>query len=244
MVDDRETFQRQARDNARALAGDDELNELNVSVISRSDIHEYSYMWQWLGLPIIQMPTDIVAIQEIIWATKPEVIVETGVARGGSAILHNSMLKLLGQGVVVAVDVDIRPHNRAAIEAHPLSEGIQLIEGSSTDPGVIQQIGQVTAGVERVMVVLDSDHTHEHVLRELELYTDFVSPGMFMVVADTVVEEIPPQVTRPRHWGPGNNPQTAVDQFMREHPGVYEVDEFTNSKLLMSSSRGGYLRKL
>ena len=200
-------------------------------------------MWRWLGLPIIQMPTDIVLMQEIIWENRPQVIVETGVARGGSVILHSSILRLLGEGKVVAVDIDIREHNRRAIEQHPCSDRVILIEGSSTDPEVLDEIRAHIGDAQRVMVVLDSHHSHEHVLDELRLYTPFVTPGQFMIVADTLVEDLPVQDHRPRPWGPGDNPKTAVDAFLAECPGVFDVDKFNNDKLLLSSSRGGYLRR-
>ncbi len=244
MTDDRAAFQQEARAKALAMGADPDIQRLDRELTIVSDEHDYSYMWNWLGLPIIQMPADVVATQEIIWQNRPQVIIETGVARGGSVILHASMLQLIGEGAVAAVDIDIRSHNRSAIEAHPLAHRVTLIEGSSTDAAVLDQMAAAVGDAERVMVVLDSNHTHEHVLAEMELYTRFVTPGQCMIVADTLVEELPPQEHRPRPWGPGDNPKTAVDQYLREHPGVYEVDEVINSKLLLTSSRGGYLRKL
>ena len=244
MTDDRAKFEAAAREKALAMGADPEIKRLDIELTIASDEHDYSYMWNWLGLPIIQMPADIVATQEIIWNNKPQVIVETGIARGGSAVLHASMLKLLGEGHVVAIDIDIRTHNREAIESHPLADKLTLIEGSSIDEAVLDQIKTAIGDAQRVMVVLDSNHTHEHVLAEIELYTQFVTSGQFMIVADTLVEDLPYQTYRPRPWGPGDNPKTAVDQYLREHPGVYEVDPVVNSKLLLTSSRGGYLRKL
>lgn len=244
MTDDRAEFAQAARDKALAMGADPQIQRLDRELTIVSDEHDYSYMWKWLGLPIIQMPADVVATQEIIWENRPQVIIEAGVARGGSVVFHASMLQLLGEGQVVAVDIEIRSHNRAAIEDHPFAHRVALVEGSSTDEGVLDQLAALVGDAERVMVVLDSNHTHEHVLAEIELYTRFVTPGQFMIVADTVVEELPFQEHRPRPWGPGNNPKTAVDQYLREHPGVYEVDDVINSKLLLTSSRGGYLRKL
>lgn len=244
MTDDRVEFQQIAREKALAMGADPRIKQLDRELTVASDEHDYSYMWNWLGLPIIQMPADVVATQEIIWENKPQVIVETGIARGGSVVLHASMLQLLGEGHVVAVDIDIRSHNRAAVENHPLAHRLTLIEGSSTDAAILDQIETAIGDADRVMVVLDSNHTHEHVLAEIELYTRFVTSGQFMIVADTLVEDLPLQAHRPRPWGPGDNPKTAVDQYLREHPGVYDVDAFVNSKLLLTSSRGGYLRKL
>ncbi len=243
VFDDREEFSESGRAKAMEMAADPEVRQLDRDITAASDRHGYSYMWEWLGLPIIQMPTDVVLAQEIIWRTKPDVIIETGVARGGSVLFYSSMMRLLGRGSVVAIDIEIRPHNREAIESHEFADRVTLIEGSSVDPMVLGQVDEIVAGKERVMVVLDSDHTHEHVLDELRAYTKYVTPGQFMIVADTVVEDIPVQDHRPRRWGPGNNPKTAVHQYLQENPGVYDVDEFCNSKLLMSSSRGGYLQK-
>lgn len=244
MHDDREDFQLQQRVKARAMADDPEVQTLDRDLVVASDRRDYSYMWHWLGLPIIQMPTDIVATQEIIWRERPDVIIETGIARGGSVILHCSIFQLIGAGRVIAVDIDIRPHNRAAIEEHPLAGRATLVEGSSIDPETVASIQDQLTSTDRVMVVLDSNHTHDHVLSELRLYAPLVTAGQFLVVADTLVEDMPLQEHRARPWGPGNNPKTAVEQFLAEQPGLFEVDDFTNDKLLMSSSRGGYLRRL
>jgi len=242
-MDDRDDFLRMQHARAADMAGDAEVRALDVALTTASDRHDYSYMWRWLGLPIIQMPTDVVLTQEIIWENRPQVIIETGIARGGSVVLHSSMLRLLGEGKVVAVDIDIRAHNRRAIEEHPLADRVVLIEGSSTDPAILDKIRQEIGDAQRVMVVLDSHHSHEHVLSELRHYAPLVTPGQFMIVADTLVEELPAQEHRPRPWGPGNNPKTAVDAFLAEMPGVFDVDKFSNDKMLLSSSRGGYLRR-
>jgi len=229
---------------ARAMASDSELRSLDRAIIARSDEHSYSYMWTWLGVPIIQMPSDIVLLQEIIWQARPTIIVETGFARGGSTLLYSSLLHLIGSGIVVSIDINFRPHNRAAVENHPHGRRVRLVEGSSTDLAVVEQVRRIIGSEDRVMVVLDSDHTHDHVLSELRLYSPLVTVGQSMVVADTVVEEIPPQEHRPRRWGPGNNPMTALDQFLEESNGRFVRDEWANNKLLMSSSRQGYLRRL
>jgi cephalosporin hydroxylase len=186
------------------------------------------------------MPPDIVATQEIIWKTKPQLIIETGVARGGSLILYASILELLGEGQVLGIDLEIRSHNRDSIESHPLSKRIELIESDALSPALNELLKQKTKGIERVMVILDSNHTHEHVKRELELFSDFVTPGQYMIVADTVVEYIPEQEHRPRPWGVGNNPATALRDFMSSD-NRFEPDAVINSKLLLTSSPGGYL---
>jgi cephalosporin hydroxylase len=241
--DDRVEFEAQKRHDAAALAKDVELTAAALDVFARADEHSYSYLWSWLGVPIIQIPQDILVVQEIVWAHRPQLIIETGVARGGSVILFSSLLELIGEGTVVGIDVDIRAHNRATIEEHPMSKRVRLVEGSSTDQRIVEEIAAMASSVDRVMVVLDSNHTHEHVSKELELYADFVTPGQFLVVADTVVESLPPQAHRPRDWGPGNNPATALAEFLaRRHD--FAVDDFIDNKLLMSSSPGGYLRRL
>jgi len=240
--DDRREFADSQRRRSADLAADVALQHAADEATRLADEHDYSYVWNWLGLPIIQMPTDIVAMQEIIWEARPQVIVETGVARGGSVVLHSSMLELIGEGHVVAVDIDIRAHNRMAIESHPLAHRIRLIEGGSVDPATLAQVRDEIGEAARVMVVLDSNHTHEHVLQELRCYSPMVTAGQFIVVADTMVERLPPQKHRPRPWGPGDNPATAVTQFLAE-TSDFEPDPFVNGKLLMSSSPGGYLRR-
>lgn len=240
MVDDTEEFRAAQRQYSLDLAADSELQGRSIDITAASDRHRYSYVWRWLGLPIIQMPTDVVVMQELIWENRPQVIVETGVARGGSVILYASILELIGEGTVVAVDIDIRPHNRRAVEAHPLSHRVQLIEGSSTDRSVIDEVAARVTGAERVMVVLDSDHTESHVLDELRCYAPMVTVGQYLVVADTVVEHLPQQ-DRPRPWGPGNNPKTALDIYLGECDR-FLVEEEVNGKLLMTSTPSGYLR--
>ena len=210
------------------------------------DAHNWPYQWDWLGLPVIQMPADIVATQEIVWAARPQLVVETGVARGGSLVLYASILELLGEGQVLGIDIDIRAHNRAAIEAHPLAGRIALLEGSSVADDVLDVVRACSAEVDRVMVVLDSDHSHEHVLAELRAYAPFVSIGQFLIVADTMVDEMPTPAHRARPWGKGNSPASALRAWREEcdDPGAFEVDDLVNAKLLVSASRGGYLRRV
>jgi cephalosporin hydroxylase len=193
------------------------------------------------------MPADVVAVQEIVWSTRPQLVVETGVARGGSLALYASILELLGEGEVLGIDIDIRAHNRTAIEAHPLAKRITLLEGSSVAPDVVGAVQARAAAVERVMVVLDSDHSHDHVLAELRAYAPMVSVGQFLVVADTMVEEMPTPEHRPRPWGPGNSPASAVSAWLGERgdrAAEFVPDEVVNAKLLVSASRGGYLRRI
>jgi cephalosporin hydroxylase len=243
VTDDRAQFEEDRRRWLAELRADDELRRTNLELTTQSDRHNFSYVWKWLGVPIIQTPTDVVAVQEVIWECRPEFIVETGVARGGSVVLYASLLELLGGGEVIGIDVDIRPHNRDTIEQHPMARRIRLIEGSSTDPEVIEQVRVATGGSDRVMVVLDSDHTHQHVLGELRAYAPMVGVGQYLVVADTIVEHLPVQTHRPRHWGPGDNPATAVAQFLSDRDD-FEIDAEIDGKLLLASSPSGFLRRI
>lgn len=240
--DDREEFRQEKRRHASEMAADRELAEAATALYAGADRHNWSYQWTWLGVPIIQIPTDIVASQELVWATRPQLIIETGVARGGSIVFWASMLELIGEGTVLGIDIDIRPHNREAVESHPLAGRVALFEGSSIGDEAIAAATEAASGVERVMVVLDSNHTHEHVLAELEAYGPLVTPGQYLVVSDTIVEHIPAQDHRPRPWGPGDNPATAVDAYLAAH-GEFSRDEELTAKLLLTSSPGGYLRR-
>jgi cephalosporin hydroxylase len=243
MSDDRAQFEQERRNAAARMAADAALGADALALNAAADRYDWSYQWSWLGLPVIQMPPDIVALQEVIWETRPQLVIETGIARGGSLLLYASVLELLGEGVVLGIDVDIRPHNREQIEAHPLARRIRMVQGSSVEEAVVAEARRAAAGAERVMVVLDSDHTHDHVLAELRLYAPLVTVGQFLVVADTFVELIPVQEHRPRPWGPGNNPSTALRAWLEETDG-FEPDPFVNAKLLLSASPGGYLRRV
>lgn len=204
--------------------------------------HRYSYHFRWLGLPIIQFPQDVVALQEIVWRTAPDLVIETGVARGGSLVFYASMMRLLGRGHVIGVDVDIRPENRAAIEAHPLGGDITLIQGSSTDPAVVARVHDLARGASKVMVVLDSLHTHDHVLAELAAYAPLVSPDAYLVVLDTCVEMMAPDHFPDRPWARGNNPYTAVHAFLGTTDD-FVIDREIATKLLVTVAPDGYLRR-
>ena len=219
---------------------------------------QYSYNFRVLGRPVIQYPQDIVAIQELIWQIKPDLIIETGIAHGGSLILSASMLALLDycdavengelldpkatKRRVLGIDIDIRAHNRAAIEAHPMAHRIDMIQGSSIAPEVIAQVQAQAAGYERVVVILDSNHTHAHVLAELQAYAPLVSKGSYCVVFDTVIEDLPAGMYPDRPWDVGNNPKTAVREYLTQNPN-FEVDEDMDAKLLITVAPGGYLRR-
>lgn len=224
------------------LGADQALRAASTRWIADSARHEYSYHFTWMGRPIIQYPQDIVALQEIIWAVKPKVIIETGVAHGGSLILSASLLELIGgDGRVVGVDIEIRPHNRQAIQDHPMAKRITLIEGSSVDDGIAAQVRALAAGKGPVLVILDSNHTHEHVRRELELYSPLVTKGSYLLVFDTVIEDMPADSFPNRLWGPGNNPKTAVHEFLRTNHRFALAKEIDN-KLLITVAPDGYLK--
>ena len=203
---------------------------------------QYSYNFSWLGRPIIQYPQDMIAIQEIIWEVKPELIIETGIAHGGSLIYYASLLELIDHGEVLGIDVEIRPHNRTAIESHPMYKRISMLEGSSIAPEIVEQVRKVAEG-RRTLVVLDSNHTHEHVLAELEVYAPLVSVGSYCVVMDTVVEDMPEDFFPDRPWGKGNNPKTAVWEFLKTHP-EFEIDKSVEHKLLVTVAQDGYLKRV
>lgn len=251
--------QRSVTENVRALAEDRELARLSSEWLNRSALSRYSYNFEWLGRPIIQYPQDIVCLQELIWTVKPDVIVETGIAHGGSLILSASMLALLDMcdaitndtslalrapsRQVIGVDIEIRPHNRAAIEAHPLSRYISMIEASSIEPATIQQVHDLARGRGATLVCLDSNHTHDHVFAELSAYAPLVTPNSYCVVFDTVVEDMDADAFPDRPWGPDNNPKTAVWEFLKSHP-EFEIDRDIQHKLQITVAPDGFLRRV
>jgi cephalosporin hydroxylase len=229
------------------------LTEICSEFMRMSAIERYSYNFQWMGRPIIQYPQDIIAFQEIVSSVNPHIILETGIAHGGSLVLSASMLCLLDvmEGLdprqsprkVVGVDIDIRPHNRKALDEHPLRFKMELIEGSSIDPEIIQQVRSHADGVDRVLVSLDSNHTHEHVLAELNAYADLVSVGSYCIVFDTAIEDLPAGSFPDRPWDVGNNPKTAVHEWLKTHP-EFEIDKVIDNKLLISVAPDGYLKRI
>lgn len=224
------------------MAGDAEMAALSHAFFLKTCEHRYSYNFSWLGQPVIQYPQDLIAVQEIIWNVKPDLIVETGIAHGGSLVFYASLLELIGgPGKVLGIDNDIRSHNRAAIEAHPLSARIAMKEGSSVDDAVARSAFEAAQDKQRVLVILDSNHTHKHVLRELNLYSPLVRAGSYLVVFDTAIEQMPAKAFPDRPWGPGNNPHTAVQEFLSKNDR-FVVDRAIDRKLLVSAAPGGYLR--
>lgn len=224
-----------------AMAADPSLAKTSRAWFDQASRYEYSYHFEWLGRPVIQFPQDMIAIQEIIWRTRPDLIVETGIAHGGSLIFSASILEMLGgSGRVVGIDIDVRPHNRTALEAHPLAKRITLLEGSSIDPAIADRVQAMARDAKQVLVLLDSNHTHEHVSRELELYAPLVRPGGYLIVMDTVVEKMPADAFPDRPWGHGDNPMTAARAFLAKNPR-FVVDEAIEAKLLLTVAPGGYL---
>ncbi len=221
---------------------DQALQRLGKDFILRTHPCQYSYNFTWLGRPIIQFPQDMIAVQEIIWREKPDLIIETGVAHGGSLIFSASLLELLGgDGRVLGIDIDIRQHNRREIEAHPMFKRIDLVDGSSIDASVVEQARQAAEGKQTVMVILDSNHTHDHVLEELRIYSPLVTKDSYLIVFDTIVEDMPESFFSDRPWGVGNSPKTAVWEFLKE-TDRFEIDKETEAKLLITVAPDGYLR--
>ncbi len=210
---------------------------------------QYSYNFEWLGRPIIQYPQDIIAMQEIIWRVQPDLIIETGIAHGGSLIFSAAMLELNAacggnpDASVLGIDIDIRAHNREAIEAHPMFRRINMLEGSSVETGIVENVRKTAEGKNSVLVCLDSNHTHDHVLAELEVYAPLVTVGSYCVVFDTIVEDLPDDLYPDRPWNQAANPKTAVHQWLPEHP-EFEIDKSIDEKLLISVAPDGYLKRV
>lgn len=225
------------------------LKELSDRWLQASVDGKYSYGFTWLGRPVIQYPQDLVAMQELIWQIQPDLIIETGIAHGGSLIFSASMLALNAacggpaDAYVLGIDIDIREHNRSAIEAHPLFERITMLEGSSIEQVIVDQVVDAAHGKTKVLVCLDSNHTHDHVLAELEAYASLTTVGSYCVVFDTVIEDLPAECNADRPWGPGDNPKTAVEQFLL-HNDNFIPDTDIDKKLMISVAPGGYLRRI
>jgi cephalosporin hydroxylase len=225
----------------KAMSKDLEFKKQSKEWFEKSFKYEYSYHFSWLGRPIIQYPQDILAIQEIIWKTKPDLIIETGIAHGGSLILSASMLELIGKGEVLGIDIDIRKHNKQEIEKHPMFKRITMIEGSSIDRKIIKKVQEFAKNRKKIMVILDSNHTHDHVVKELQAYSPLVSKGNYLLVFDTIIEDIPDEYFENRSWGIHNNPKTAVKQFLKKNDR-FKIDKKIEEKLLFTVAPSGYLK--
>lgn len=238
-------FNQEKRLNIQAQAEDLDALSKASQLFTKMNQHKYSYNFSWMGRPIIAYPQDMIAMQEIIWDVKPDLIIETGVAHGGSIVYYASLLELIGKdGLVLGIDIDIRKHNRDLIEVHPMFKRINLIEGSSVSNGTIDQVAKIVSTKKKIMVCLDSNHTHDHVLEELKLYAPFVSKDSYCVVFDTIVEDLPAGYDwGTRTWGKGNNPKTAVWEFLKTHD-EFEIDAEIHNKLLITVAPDGYLKRI
>lgn len=236
-------FKKEVEDNIKLQGSNEPLKKAANEFIAASIRSKYSYNFTWLGRPIIQYPQDIIAIQEIIYQVQPDLIIETGIAHGGSLILHASICELIGKGEVLGIDIDIREHNKAEIVKHTMSKRISMIQGSSVAPEIAKQAAEIAKGKEKVLVILDSNHTHEHVLQEIMLYSPLVTKGSYLLVFDTVVEDLPDDIYNDRPWGIGDNPKTAVWEFLK-HNDQFEIDKTMDNKLLISVAPQGYLKRI
>ena len=259
MIEPYVQFKKECDAEIEELGQDAPLADTTLDWMVAANKRKYSYHFEWLGRPVIQYPQDIVAMQELIWQVRPDLIIETGIAHGGSLIFSASMLALLDMAdaieagttldpaqskrLVLGIDIDIRAHNRAAIEAHPMVSRIRMIQGSSISPEVVAQVRDIAAGYQRVLICLDSNHTHDHVLAELQAYAPLTSVGSYCVVFDTVIEDMPADMFPDRPWGPGNNPKTAVWEYLKTHP-EFEIDKSIQHKLLITVAPDGYLRRI
>lgn len=244
---------------SQKMASDILLQKDMKSLFNRVCEYRYSYNFSWMGRPIIQFPQDMIAMQELIWQVKPDLIIETGIAHGGSLIMNASLLAMLelceatekGEVLepknpkrkVLGIDIDIRQHNKEAILAHPMATRIDMIQGSSIAKDIIEQVYEYSKGYKRILISLDSNHTHEHVLAELEAYAPLTSVGSYCVVFDTVVEDMPKEMFPNRPWGPGDNPKTAVWEYLKIH-SEFEIDKGIQNKLLITVAPDGFLKRV
>ena len=229
-------------DMIESMGRDAHIRDLAVSFLRDTAKYRYTYNFKWMGIPIIQTPQDVLAMQEVIWSIRPDLIVETGVAHGGSLVFYASMLDLLGEaGRVIGVDIDIRKENRRAIEMHPMSKRITLLEGSSTEKRILDEVASIALGYQRVLVVLDSNHSHEHVLQELLGYSPLVRKGSYLVVFDTSIEDMPEGFYPGKPWDKDRNPKTAVREFLASSDR-FEIDRAIPNKLMISVAIDGFLR--
>jgi len=253
------SFKKEIKGRFKAIESNEEMKSAAHDFMKASLLPKYSYNFAWMGIPIIQYPQDMMAMQELIWEVKPDLIIETGVAHGGSLIMNASFLAMLDycealetgelldtkkpKRRVLGIDIDIREHNRAAIEAHPMSNRIDMIQGSSIAQDVISQVHEYSKNYKKIFISLDSNHTHEHVLAELEAYALLTTMGSYCVVFDTVVEDMPKDLSGERPWGPGDNPKTAVWEYLKTHT-EFEIDKSIQNKLLITVAPDGYLKRV
>lgn len=238
-----EEFFNERQSDISAMGKDAEMRKKSIDWMVHADRYKYTYNFTWMGRPIIKFPNDIVAQQEILWRIQPDLVIETGIAHGGSIIFTASMLELIGNGEAVAVDIDIRKHNRDEIEKHPMYNRITMFEGGSTDPSVFAKIKEKAKGKKNVMVILDSNHTHQHVYDELSLYADLVTVGSYLILPDTFIEFFPKGYYGDRPWDVGDNPYTAMKQFLSERDD-FQIDHEPCNKSMITESIDGYLVRI
>ncbi len=257
-MDPIESFHAEVHENIKGLGEDQDLQALSRIWVREIAPHKWAYNFSWLGRPAIQFPNDAWGLQEIVWNVRPDLIIETGIAHGGSLIYSASLLAMLEycdaveagttldpahpKRKVLGVDIDIRAHNRAAIEAHPMASRIEMIQGSSIDADIVDQVRAAAKDYRKVLVCLDSNHTHDHVLAELDAYAPLVSSGSYCIVFDTIVEDMPASMFDDRPWGPGDNPKTAVHTWLKNN-GDFEIDKAIDHKLQISVAPDGFLRR-
>lgn len=258
-MDPKKQFAEERKKILETFQDSQEAIELSLKWITLAQAQKYSYQFDWMGRPIIQYPQDMVAMQELVWSLKPDLIIETGIAHGGSLIMNASLLALIElaeasesgtvldpkkpKRKVLGIDIDIREHNREAIQAHPMADRIDMIQGSSIAPEVIQKVKEYASQYNNILVCLDSNHTHEHVLAELEAYAPLITKGSYCVVFDGLVEDIPEELSADRPWGPGDNPKTAIWEYLKSHP-EFEIDKNIQNKLLITVAPDGYLKRI
>ena len=238
-----EKFKLECKNNIENQGSNKSLLKATEQFLKESIDSRYSYNFKWMGRPIIQYPQDMIVMQELIWNIKPDLIIETGIAHGGSLIFYASILELIGKGEVLGIDIDIRDHNRKEIEAHPMSKRIEMIQGSSIDSSTINQVKKYSEGKGTVMILLDSNHSHDHVLAELKAYADLTSIGSYCVVFDTVVENLPKGQYNDRPWDVGSNPKTAIFEFLKNNSD-FVIDKNIDNKILISVAPDGYLKRV
>lgn len=252
-------FDKEVVNRLNAVDKNDDLKSAAHAFMKSSLLPMYSYNFKWMGRPIIQYPQDMVAMQELVWEVKPDLIIETGIAHGGSLIMNASLLAMLDytdaiesgelldpnkpKRRVLGIDIDIREHNRKAIETHPMSNRIDMIQGSSIAEDIVKEVNVYAKNYKRILISLDSNHTHDHVLEELKAYAPLTSLGSYCVVFDTVVEDMPKELSGDRPWGPGDNPKTAVWEYLKSHP-EFEIDKSIQNKLLITVAPDGYLKRV
>tara|TARA_B100001013_G_scaffold321095_1_gene230869 strand:+ start:215 stop:967 length:753 start_codon:yes stop_codon:yes gene_type:complete len=227
----------------KKMINDDELKKISRKWFYKSFNYEYPYHFTWLGRPIIQYPQDIIGLQELMWKIKPDLIIETGIARGGSLIFSASILEMIGKGKVIGIDVEIRKQNKIEIQKHHLFKRIIMLEGSSLDEKIVKKVYRLARGKKKILLLLDSFHTHDHVLRELNLYSNLIRKDNYILVFDTIIEDMPKNTFPNRPWGKGNNPKTAVKEFLKINKN-FKLDRKMEEKLLITSCPNGLLKRI